>query len=107
MCWMLCGVSVWMGSYHYFYWGGSQSGEAYRDHDRILRMLHDITDRRVIFSGRLEYERLSHHPRQVARHAHDRAGYTTRHFLAAAERYFTIEERGFLDRSPLLVLHKR
>lgn len=100
-------VTICIGSYHYFFWGSAQNDLGYFDHDRILQMMADLTRKRVIFSGRLDYDRLSHYPRQVAKDHPALENYNTETFLKCASRYFNIQDRGDLGNSTLYVLDKR
>ena len=100
-------VTVFTGSYHYFYWGSAQNTTAYMDHDKILGMLAAITRKRVIFSGRLEISLLADYPGKIAATHPQKALYDTAHFLESAGKYFDVTARGFLGKSRLFVLDKR
>jgi hypothetical protein len=99
-------VVIFTGSYHYFYWGSGQSSHAYMSHDKILKMLSDITRDRVIFSGRMEVSDLAEHPQSIAIHHPEKALYTTDEFMRCASKYFKISHHGFLGKSPLFLLEK-
>ncbi len=96
-----------IGTYHYLFWGSSRSENAFYDHRRILSILSDLCTERLIFSGRLELERL---PEEIADKArgHEKADtYNTADFLKVASEFFDVKEAGFLGTYPLYLMEKK
>jgi len=100
-------ITLCTGSYHYFYWGSAHNPTAYMDHDKILGMLADITDQRLIFSGRLDFENLADHPKIIASTHPQRDLYTTEEFISCANKYFNVSLKGYLGKSQLFVMDKK
>lgn len=100
-------ITLCTGSYHYFYWGSGQNLTAYMDHDKILGMLADITEQRLIFSGRLDLENLVGHPKRIASTHPQRELYNTEEFINCANKYFNVSHEGYLGKSQLFVMDKK
>ena len=100
-------ITLCTGSYHYFYWGSAHNPTAYMNHDKILGMLADITDQRLIFSGRLDVKNLVDHPKRIASTHPQRDLYTTEEFINCANKYFNVSLEGHLGKSQLFVMDKK
>ncbi len=95
-----------IGTYHYLFWGSSRSENAFYDHRRILSLLAGLCRESLIFSGRLELERL---PSEIAAKAlaHEKADtYNTAEFLAVASEFFKIRKMGLLGAYPVFLMTK-
>ncbi len=96
-----------IGTYHYLFWGSSRSDKAFFDHRRILALLAGLCGERLIFSARLEMDRL---PEEIAAkaEAHEKADtYNSAEFLRVASEFFKVREVGFLGAYPLLLMIKK
>ncbi len=96
-----------ISAYHYLYWGSDLDARGYCSHDAILGMLAKVCGVQVLFANPLE---VAAAPGDIQQKAARRGmcGYTTADFMAAARRYFDVEQVGFMDRKrPLLRLKKR
>jgi hypothetical protein len=100
-------VVLLLGTYHYIFWGSRLCDHALRSHERILACLANLTTDRVIFSGRLELDRLPSALKARARCSPEATVYNTDSFLRAAETFFDIHQAGFLGSYPLLVMQKK
>lgn len=99
-------VVMFLGSYHYFFWGSRCSSNAFYDHHEILRRVSKLCSDRVVFSGRLEINRLPHWLREKVR-THEAAElYNKKCFLEMAEKYFEITKVGRLGKDDLFLLKK-
>jgi len=92
-----------LGTYHYLYWGSSQSLDCYASHQEILSRLWKLCTDRVILSARLEKSELPGHIQARAASSE----YSTDGFLRAAREYFDVRPSGMLEDYPLYVLHKK
>jgi len=100
-------VVLLLGTYHYLFWGSEKCSNAFYSHKEILSRLSEICSGRVIFSARLETNRLSRSIQDGAGIYKDKYAYTTQDFLKCAEEYFDIRKAGYLGRYPLLVMVKK
>ena len=100
-------VVLLLGTYHYLFWGSTKYSDAFHSHREILSRLSEICSGRVIFSARLETNRLPRSIKNYAEMFKDKYAYTTQEFLKCAEEYFDIHKAGYLDRYPLLVMVKK
>lgn len=96
-----------INTYHYLFWGSVLSNQRFDSHTEIIEGLASICSDRVIFANPLT---LSDSPRETRRFAADEparaAQYTVDAFLAAASKYFRIEDHGSIGKRSLLVLHR-
>jgi len=100
-------VVVMLNTYHYAYWGSERYPSAFGDHREILRRLSRICADRLVFSARLEVDRLPSFVREQAT-ASGRAGdYTTTRFLDAAAEFFDVQVAVSGRGDPLLLMLKR
>ena len=95
-----------IGTYHYLFWGSSLCPTAHRDHGAILRRLRDICTDQVIFSARLDVDRLPAWLRSQAEQSDAKNVYTSEGFRACTEQFFRVRPAGYLGTYPLLVLDK-
>lgn len=96
-----------VNTYPYLYYGSRRDARAYLDHERLFELMARVTAERLVFSNRVDFERLPGHVRELARAQRAEAGYDEASIRAAAERHFTIEARGRLGRIPLWSLRRR
>jgi hypothetical protein len=96
-----------IGTYHYLYWGSGRCSTALYDHREILSRFAKICTKRLIFSARLEMDRLPKLIREEAEKHEKKSAYTTEHFLKAASEFFDVEHKGFLGGYPLLLMNKK
>ena len=90
--------------YQYLFFGSSRSPDCYLSHDEILRQVRRVCSGRVIFSNRMEADRLQDYCRDVARQRGLEQEYTLPRFLEAAAKYFRVTSYGRIGRYPLLAL---
>ena len=90
--------------YQYLFFGSSRSPDCYLSHDKILQQVRSVCSGRVIFSNRMEADRLQEHCRDVARQRGLEQEYTLPRFLDAAAKYFRVTPYGRIGRYPLLAL---
>jgi SAM-dependent methyltransferase len=83
-------VVTMLNTYHYAYWGSERYPDAFHDDREILRCLSRICTDRVVFSARLEVDRLPSFVRERAMTSGQADNYTTGHFLAAATEFFDV-----------------
>jgi len=100
-------VVLLLGTYHYLFWGSGKCSNGFYSHGEILSRLSKICSDRVIFSARLETNRLSRSIQNKAEMYKDKYAYTTDGFLKCAEKYFDIHKAGYLGRYLLLVMVKK
>jgi hypothetical protein len=100
-------VVLLLGTYHYLFWGSARCSNGFQSHGEILSRLSRICSNRIIFSARLETNRLSKDIQKKAEMDKDKYSYTTHEFLECAEEYFDIHKAGYLGKYPLLVMRKR
>ncbi len=96
-----------IGTYHYLFWGSSRSDKAFFDHRRILTLLAGLCAERLIFSGRLDLERLPEEIAAKARSHKNADAYNTAEFLKVAPEFFKIREIGYLGAYPLYLMIKK
>ncbi|MFH1923175.1 MAG: class I SAM-dependent methyltransferase [Planctomycetota bacterium] len=97
-------VVLLLGTYHYLYWGSRLCPSAYHDHREILSRLFRVCAGRLIFSARLEVDRLPGSLRADARASGKASDYSEARFLGAAEEFFDVRQAGRLGRDSLLVM---
>ena len=100
-------VVLLLGTYHYLFWGSGKCSNAFHSHREILSRLSEMCSDRVIFSARLETNRLPRSVKTRAEMYKDKYAYTTHDFLECAKEYFDIHRAGYLDRYLLLVMVKK
>ena len=96
-----------LNTYQYLYFGSERSEDHTPDHSELFRRLARVTAERLIFSNRVEFERLPRHIQRRAREAGLERGYDEGAIRAAADEFFTIEPERPLGRIPLWVLRRR
>jgi SAM-dependent methyltransferase len=97
---------LFVGAYHYLFWGSTICTTAWHSHREILRRVARLCTERCIFSARLEFDTLPDATRMIARDHPARAQYTTKDFLESAEEFFHVHQSGFLGAYPLLILSR-
>ncbi|MFZ2148316.1 MAG: class I SAM-dependent methyltransferase [Sedimentisphaerales bacterium] len=100
-------IVLLIGTYHYLFWGSKLSPIAYHNHREILARLSQICTDRLIFSARLEIDRLPNDIKQKAKMLGNEVGYNTADFLRSAEEFFEVHKAGYLGKYPLLVMLKK
>ena len=90
-----------LNTYHYAYWGSESYPDAFGDHREIMRCLSQICADRLIFSARLEVDRLPSGVRKKAVLGGRTDAYTTGRFLAAAEEFFDVRAGPFRPERPV------
>jgi len=100
-------IVLLIGTYHYLFWGSKLSPIAYLNHREILARLSKICTDRLIFSARLEADRLPNGIKQKAKMLGNEVGYNTADFLRSAEEFFEVHKAGYLGKYPLLVMLKK
>jgi hypothetical protein len=93
--------------YHYLFWGSSLCSDAYLSHHEILRRLSRICTDRLIFSARLEVDRLPGIEKEKVKASGKIAQYNTGNFLRVAREFFEVHMAGFLGRYPLFIMEKK
>lgn len=93
-----------VNSYQYLFFGSKLSSHCYRTHSEIFAHLANITSERLIFSNRLELERLPGNVRARAQASGRAEEYCEASVLGAAAQHFEIERKGKLGRIPLLLM---
>jgi len=96
-----------IGVYHYLFWGSKLSSNAYYSHQEILNKLSNISTDRLIFSARLEVDRLPTVLKEKAKMLGNKITYNTEYFLKIAEQFFEVRKAGYLGRYPLFVMTKK
>jgi hypothetical protein len=96
-----------IGVYHYLFWGSKLSSTAYYSHREILNKLSKISTDRLIFSARLEVDRLPTVLKEKAKMLGNKITYNTAYFLKRAEQFFEVRQAGYLGRYPLFVMSKK
>ena len=96
-----------IGTYHYLFWGSSLSPNAFYSHREILSRFDKICTDRVIFSARLEVNRLPDGVREKARQHKNVGAYNTADFLKSAQEFFDVRKVGYLGTYPLLVMSRK
>jgi hypothetical protein len=100
-------IILFLGSYHYFFWGSNYSPQAFFDHHEILARLSKLCSGTIVFSARLGIERLPRHLQKMASSHKSAAIYNTASFLDAAGEYFEISNIGRMGKDDLYLLVKR
>ena len=96
-----------LGAYHYLFWGSRLSEDAYLSHRKIFQQLSKLCSDRLIFSARLEVERLPRLLKKTSLSCGNKIIYTTDHFIKRAQEFFDVVQTGFLGKYPLFVMTKR
>src|SRR6185436_16004973 len=97
-----------LNAYHYLFWGSPADPRAAHSHEAIFCDLSRICTARLIFSSPLEVSGLGRSLRaRVEQSGEFKPGYTCRHFLEVAGKYFQVRERGALGNRPLYLLLRR
>jgi hypothetical protein len=86
-----------IGTCHYLYWGGGRCSTALYDHREILSRFAKICTKRLIFSARLEIDRLPSPLREEAEKHENKSEYTTDGFLKAALNSSTWSTKDFSE----------
>ena len=100
-------VVLLLGTYHYLFWGSAKCSNGFERHSEILSRLAKICSDRVIFSARLETNRMPRSIKNKAEINKDKHAYTTHEFLECAEAYFDVHKAGYLGKYPLLLMLKK
>jgi len=100
-------VVVMLNTYHYAYWGSERYPNAFHDHREILRCLSRICTDRVVFSARLEVDRLPSFVRERAMTSGQADNYTTDHFLATATEFFDVRTAASGPGDPVLLMLRK
>ncbi len=102
-------TTLLVNTYPYLFFGSKRDPHRYGDHERIFDLIAALVapGGRLIFSNRLEFERLPGHIQELARETGLAAEYDEARIRAAATRHFHIESHGSLGRIPLLVMTRR
>jgi len=95
-----------IGTYHYLFWGSKFCPNAYYSHKEILSRLNTICSDRIIFSARLEIDRLPRFLKEKARMNGGEANYNKSSFIKKAAEFFHIEEAGYLGKDSLFIMRK-
>jgi len=98
---------LFIGAYHYLFWGSKLSSSAYYSHREILARLSKISTDRLIFSARLEVDRLPTVLKEKAKMLGNKVTYNTAYFLKRAGEFFEVRKAGYLGRYPLFVMSKK
>ncbi len=97
---------LFLGTYHYVYWGEETGRGGAEDHGAILKLLASVCSGHVLFSGRLEIEHLPPRVRQRAERSPRKGEYRRAVFEEEAGRWFEVRTVGRLGRYPLMDLKK-
>lgn len=96
-----------IGTYHYLFWGSFLCPTAYYSHREILARLFNICADRLIFSARLEVDRLPDGTREKAKQFSSEIAYSTEDFLENAKEFFHVNQVGYLGAYPLFLMFKK
>lgn len=96
-----------IGTYHYLFWGSHLCSDAYYSHQEILYRLSRICTNRLIFSARLEADRLPNYLKEKAKAIGNKVNYNSTSFLKEAGEFFEVHEAGFLGKYPLFLMIKK
>ena len=99
-------VVLLLGAYHYLYWGSRLCPRAHHSHREILARVSRVCASTLIFSARLEIDRLPGSLREQAAAAGETDVYSTASFLETAEEFFQVREAGYLGKDPLLLMSR-
>jgi hypothetical protein len=94
-------VALVINCYQYLYFGSEYFTESYMSHDKIFSDLRDVCNGRVIFSNRMEFERLQNYPAKKALGPTMTEIYDEETAYAAASKYFKVNRLRKLGRNPL------
>ena len=97
---------LFLGTYHYVYWGSERDAGGVENHATILKRLASVCSGHVLFSGRLEVEHLPPRVRERVERSPGRQAYCTRFFKEEAGRWFDVRTVGRLGKYPLMDLKK-
>lgn len=101
-------VVLLLNAYPYLLLGSPRDERRYDSHDRVFELLARVCGERLLFSNRVELERLPRHmQRRAAELGLGPEDYTESILAAAAEPWFELSERDSLGRIPLWVLTRR
>jgi hypothetical protein len=99
-------AALMLGTYHYLYWGSELCPRAYHSHREILARVSRVCRGTLIFSARLEIDRLPGSLREKAEATGKADAYNTSSFLEAAEEFFQVQQAGYLGKDRLLRMSK-
>jgi hypothetical protein len=94
-------VVLLINCYQYLYFGSKRFKEAYLSHDQIFSDLRKVCQHRLIFSNRIEVDRLQSYPASIARSPDLKEPYDDAAVFEAASRYFKVNHMGRIGRNPL------
>lgn len=96
-------LALLINTYQYLFYGSRREPHGYLDHERIFDHLAALVrpGGTLLFSNRVTYARLPGNVKERAEELGLPHAYHEEAIRAAAERHFTIEERGKLGRIPL------
>lgn len=97
-------VVLVVNCYQYLYFGSTRYKGAYMSHDKIFANLRKVCKNRVIFSNRLDVDRLQQYPARMAASKEMIEAYDEPSAIEAASRYFIVNQAGKLGRYPLWTL---
>ncbi len=98
---------LFIGAYHYVFWGSSYVAGGYHSHHEILSRLANICTDRIILSARFEISNCPTSIREMAKDNEISENYTTAKFLSAADKYFYVNYVGKTTKFPIFVLQKK
>lgn len=96
-----------LGTYHYLYWGSKLCPDAYHCHRQILSRICKICTGKLIFSGRLEVDRLPSYLREKAQATGKTSVYSKSSFLDSAAEFFEVQQSGYMGKDPLLLMSNK
>lgn len=100
-------VALLVNAYQYFYFGSDRDERAVLDHRVLFKRMRRVCEGRLIFSNRIDLERLPDGVQERAARLDAADGYHAQAVRDAAEEFFRVEEHPPLGRIPLWVLHAR
>lgn len=96
-----------LGAYHYLFWGSHLCPTAYLSHREIFARLAKVCAGVLLFSARLEVDRLPHYIREDCASRKAAGVYSAKHCLESAAEFFKVHHAGYLGTYPLFVMYKR
>ncbi len=96
-----------VNTYPYLFLGSDRSDDHIPDHHELFARLAAATKERLVFSNRIDFDRLPRHIQARARKLGLETNYDATSIRNAAESHFELEEQKPLGKIPLWVLRKR
>ena len=93
-----------INTYPYLFIGSNRSADHTPDHRTLFRHMAQVTSERLIFSNRIQFDKLPRHIQARAKQLQLESAYHPENIRSAAEEFFELQEKRTLGRIPLWVL---